>query len=190
LGDNELANINRSFPKASFGEDEQTAYGDCWTGAKVVFAGHSGIAAATGFARSRGNSWGPYEHTPPTQWGPGQKTSESYRRANTSGCWVAEALALRLLHAEKFWNHDAFFDYVDRWMYENDDAFVKTLKKAIGSDYDKSPFGDFPRQGFAWDPFAAAMWSKYRTALPAPIDGWKKPHDETYYKNAIANTQK
>ena len=42
LGDEQLANINQSFPKASFGEDEQTAYGDCWTGAKVVFAGHSG----------------------------------------------------------------------------------------------------------------------------------------------------
>jgi hypothetical protein len=112
LGDQELANISRSFPKASFGEDEQTAYGEGWTGAKVVFAGHSGIDAATGVGRNqgRGNPWGPYEHLPPAQWGGGQKTSEAYRRANTSGCWVAEALALRLLHAEKAWGHDAFFE--------------------------------------------------------------------------------
>ena len=71
LDDPVLANINKSFPKASFGEDEQTAYGDCWTGAKVVFAGHSGIDAATGAARSRGNNWGPYEHTPPAAVGTG-----------------------------------------------------------------------------------------------------------------------
>jgi len=47
LGDDELAGISGSYPKVSFGEDEQTAYGDCWTGAKVVFAGHSGIAGCT-----------------------------------------------------------------------------------------------------------------------------------------------
>ena len=32
LGDEDMANINRSFPQVAFGEDEQTAYGDCWTG--------------------------------------------------------------------------------------------------------------------------------------------------------------
>ena len=192
LGDDELASINRSFPKASFGEDEQTAYGDCWTGAKVVFAGHSGIDAGTGVGRNtgRGNPWGPYEHMPPSQWGAGQKTSEAYRRANTSGCWVAEALALRLMHAEKAWGHDAFFDYVDRWMYENDDEFVKTLKAAIKSDYDKSPFGEFPRQGFAWDEFAGKMWAKHRATLQAPTDGWKQPHDDSYYRAAIEKSQK
>ena len=69
LGDDQLANINKSFPKAGFGEDEQTAYGDCWTGAKVVFTGHSGIDEATGIGRNyvRGpNAWGPYEHTQPS----------------------------------------------------------------------------------------------------------------------------
>ncbi len=62
LGDEELAHINQSFPKASFGEDEQTAYGDCWTGAKVVFTGHSGIDEATGIGRDyvrEGRTWGP-----------------------------------------------------------------------------------------------------------------------------------
>ena len=192
LGDDQLANINQSFPKASFGEDEQTAYGDCWTGAKVVFAGHSGIDAATGVGRNtgRGNPWGPYEHMPPSQWGGGQKTSEGYRRANTSGAWIGEALALRLMHAEKAWNHDAFFDYVDRWMYENDDAFVKTLKETIGSDYHRGRFGDFPRQGFVWDPFAGKMWAKYRTTLQAPTDGWKQPHDDSYYRAATEKSQK
>jgi hypothetical protein len=181
LGDEQLANINRSFPKASFGEDEQTAYGDCWTGAKVVFAGHSGIDAATGAGRSRGNGWGPYEHTPPAQWQAGQKTSESYRRCCTSVGWVAQALALRLMHAEKAWAHDAFFDYVDRWMYENDAAFVKTIKQATGQDHDK----DWARQGQAWDAFTNEMWARHRPSLPAPTDGWQQPHDDSYYRKAI-----
>ena len=84
LGDDELANVNKSFPKVSFGEDEQTAYGDCWTGAKVVFAGHSASTRPRASAAARGNAWGPYEHTPPSQWRTGQNTSESYRRCCTS----------------------------------------------------------------------------------------------------------
>jgi hypothetical protein len=185
LGDDQLANLNQSFPKVSFGEDEQTAYGDSWTGAKVLFAGHSGIDAATGVARSRGNGWGPYEHTPPAQWKDGQNTSESYRRCCTSVGWVAEALALRLLHAEQAWGHDAFFDYVDRWMYEDDAAFVKTIKAATGRDHDK----DYARQGQAWDAFVNEMWARHRPTLPAPTDGWRKPHNDTYYRTAIAKSQ-
>lgn len=186
LGEDELAGIHGSFPKVSFGEDEQTAYGACWTGAKVVFAGHSGIDAATGAGRSRGNGWGPYEHTPPSQWKAGANTSESYRRCCTSVGWVAQALALRLMHAENAWDHDAFFDYVDRWMYEDDAAFVKTIKEATGRDHDH----DWSRQGQAWDAFVNEMWAKYRPTLAAPTDGWKQPHDDAYYRTAITKSQK
>ena len=173
----------KSFPKASFGEDEQTAYGDCWTGAKVVFAGHSGIDAATGVGRDRrGNGWGPYEHTPPSQWKDGQNTSESYRRCCTSVGWVAQALALRLMHAEKAWGHDAFFDYVDRWMYENDAAFVQDHQA-----------GDRPgpRQGMGAAGPGLGRRSSTRCGpstgqtLEAPTDGWKQQHDDSYYRTAI-----
>lgn len=172
LGDEELAHISRSFPRVSFGEDEQTAYGEAWTGAKVVFAGHSGIDAATGEGRSRGNGWGPYEHRKPSEWDEGANTSESYRRCCTSIAWIAQALALRLLRAEEAWGHDAFFDYADRWMYEDDSAFVKAIREATGRDHDK----EWARQGQAWDPFVNEMWAKYRPSLPAPTDGWKRPH--------------
>jgi len=185
LGDDELAGISGSYPKVSFGEDEQTAYGDCWTGAKVVFAGHSGIDAVTGEGRSRNNGWGPYEHTPPSQWKDGANTSESYRRCCTSVGWVAQALALRLMHAEQMWGHDAFLDYVDRWMYEDDAAFVKIIKEATGRDHDK----EWARQGQAWDAFVNEMWAKHRPTLQAPTDGWKKQHDDSRYRTAIAKPQ-
>lgn len=183
LEDDELANINKSYPKVSFGEDEQTAYGNSWTGAKVVFAGHSGIDAATGAGRDRvrGADWGPYEHTPPAQWKDGQKTSESYRRCCTSVGWVAQALALRLMHAEKAWGHGAFFDYVDRWMYEDDAAFVQTIKAATGQDHNH----DWSRQGQAWDAFVNEMWAKHRPSLPTPTDEWKRRHDDTHYQRAV-----
>ncbi|MBN2270715.1 MAG: hypothetical protein JXN61_08880 [Sedimentisphaerales bacterium] len=186
LGDDELANINKSLPKVSFGEDEQTAYGDCWTGAKVVFTGHSGIDAATGAGRSRGNGWGPYEHTPPSEWKDGQNTSESYRRCCTSVGWVAQALALRLMNAEKAWSHDAFLDYVDRWMFEDDAEFVKAIREATGRDHDK----EWARQGQAWDAFVNEMWAKHRPLLEAPSDGWKQKHDDSYYREAIEKAQK
>jgi hypothetical protein len=187
LGDDELANISQSFPKASFGEDEQTAYGDCWTGAKVVFAGHSGIDATTGRGRDRARTepWGPYEHTPPSQWNAGQKTSESYRRCCTSIAWIAQALTVRLLHAEKFWRHDAFLDYADRWMYENDSEFVKTIKASTGLELDH----DWSRQGQCWDPFVNEMWAKHRTESSAPTNGWNQPHDDSYYRAAVANPE-
>jgi hypothetical protein len=183
LGDDELASINRSFPGVSFGEDEQTAYGESWTGAQVVFAGHSGIDAATGVGRdrARGAAWGPYEHLPPERWKEGQNTSESYRRCCTSVGWVAQALSLRLLHAEKAWSHDPFFDYVDRWMYEDDGAFVKAIKEATGKDHDH----DWSRQGQAWDAFVNEMWALHRRRLEAPTGGWKAKHDDRYYRMAI-----
>ena len=59
-----LANINKSFPKASFGEDEQTADRDCWTGAKVVFTGHSAIEQADGVGLLRGQQLGPLRAHP------------------------------------------------------------------------------------------------------------------------------
>ena len=188
LGDDQLANVNKNFPKAAFGEDEQTAYGDCWTGAKVVFTGHRAIDERTGVAR--GGS-GPYEHKQPKEWGGlgsgqernGDKMSESYRRCCTSVTWVAQALVMHLMKAEKTWNHDAFFDYCDRWMFEDEAAILK----AAGLP----PEADWAAEGQTWEPFVNEMWAKYRTApgMP-PTDGWKKPHDDSYLKNAIEKAKK
>ena len=79
---------------------------------------------------------------------------------------MGQALAARLLHAEKLWNHDAFFDYVDRWMTEDDTRHVEEIKKATGWDFSQ----DWARQGQAWDEFVNDMWAKYRNNLP-PVHG-------------------
>jgi len=155
LGDEEMQTPKKRFPNVKFGEDMQTMYAKGWTGAKAVYAGHVG---AQGSKSDKG--WGAYEHTPPAEWV--SNLGEAYRRTCTSLAWVGQALAARILHAEKAWDHDAFFDYVDRWMTEDDTEHIKIIKQAKGWDYSMS----WARQRQAWDPFVEAMWAKYRQRLP------------------------
>lgn len=162
LGDDQMAFPTKAFPKVEFGEDNQTMYGEGWTGAKALFAGHSGIQSATGKAERP--EWGPYEHLRPAKWDKGNFTSECYRRANTSGCWVGEALAIRMLHAEKQWNHDAFLDYVDRWMTENDDEAGREITKSW-PEISLDERDRWNHQGYTWDPFVKTMWASYRNRL-------------------------
>jgi hypothetical protein len=162
LGDDTMASPTKTFPTVQFGEDNQTMYGNGWTGAKALFAGHSGIQTATG--KVPRPEWGPYEHLPPSKWSRGNFTSECYRRANTSSSWVGEALVMRMLHAEKDWNHDAFFDYVDRWMTEDDTQPGRIIMQSwpeIGlNDHDK-----WNREGYPGEPFVKTMWTQYRNHL-------------------------
>jgi hypothetical protein len=184
LGDEAMAAVSKTLPHVSFQEDEQTGWGESWTGAKAIFLGHSGINAKTG--KPARPQWGPYEHLPPSKWNDGNKTSEAYRRTCSSLAWVGEALVLRLLKAEPYWNHDAFFAYVDRWMTEDDTKIVEDLKKA-GMDYTAG----YARQGQCWDPFVTQMWKKYRTApgMP-PTDGWKQASDKNRMKVRKDATEK
>ncbi len=152
LGDKEMERPNTTIPTVRFGEDEQTKYGDCWTGAKVVFAGHTPIGG-------KGDR-GAYEHLQPKDWpGPLKTQSEGYRRCCTSISWIGSALAARIMNAEKSWNHDAYFDYCDRWMTEDDTKALEEIKKQLGKNLGGN------RQGQTWDPFVDQMWAKYRNNL-------------------------
>jgi len=168
LGDEDMQTPTKKYPKLLFGEDMQTIFAKGWTGAKAVYAGHVGVKGE--------KDWGPYEHLPPAQW-PGS-LGENYRRCCTSLAWVGQALALRILHAEKLWDHDAFFVYVDRWMTEDDTEHVAEIKKAKGWDYS----ADYTRGRQCWDPFVEDMWAKYRNKLPAAPDGHKTPPAEETWK--------
>lgn len=165
LGDARMASPTRAFPRVEFGEDNQTAHAPCWTGAQVVFAGHSGIQRASG--KSERPHWGPYEHLHPSLWKKEQCQSEEYRRANTSSSWVGQALALRLLKAEDAWAHPAFFDYVDRWMLEPNDRDHRQVIMKHQPQMRLDDKARFTHQGQTWEPFVKAMWSRYR-GLGAP----------------------
>ena len=174
LGDEEMISPTKAFPKVEFGEDNQTRYGDCWTGAKVVFAGHSGISTLTG--KPPRPKWGPYEHLHPSQWdkdGQKNRQSEAYRRANTSCCWVGQALVLRILKLEKQWNHDAFFDYVDRWMTEDDRQHRQEINKHFPDPNLVNETKVWCHQGYTGERWIKPLWLKIRPTLQPPPNGWK-----------------
>jgi hypothetical protein len=66
-------------------------------------------------------------------------------------------------------------------MFQDDADSVKIIKQATGRDQDH----EWSRQGQAWDAFVNEMWAQHRRELSAPTNGWTKPHDDTYYRQAI-----
>jgi hypothetical protein len=167
LGNDSMASPTVTYPNLRFGEDMQTMYATCWTGAKVVYAGHQGVINNKAVSTTPG--WGPYEHKHPSEWTDSNKVGENYRRCCTSNSWVGQTLAARIMNAQKYWDHDAFFDYVDRWMKEDDSAIIATILKERGWDYS----GDWQNQGHCWDKYIENMWATYRD-LPTPTAPSKK----------------
>ena len=158
FGDPEMQRPEAFYPQVRFQEDMQTIHGQGWTGATALYAGHYGSEG-----HPSNPDWGPYEHLQPPDW-PGT-IGENYRRCCTSIAWIGEALAARILHAEKLWNHDAFFDYCDRWMTEDDSQFARTAAAAHpGSEWWYTE--DWARQRQCWDAFVEEMWASNRTHLP------------------------
>ncbi|HUI74481.1 MAG TPA: Ig-like domain-containing protein [Candidatus Acidoferrum sp.] len=177
LNNDGMKNVSAQYPD-SFGEDMQTVYVNqlppagtypqAWQGATVIYGGHYGVQA-NGQIVSPG-LYGPYEQLQPSAWpliNGNEQLGEAYRRCCTSVSWVGEALAIHILHAESVWNHQAFFDYVDRWMNEDDAQAVAEIKAQTGFDYS----ADWERQGQTryWlqgevpqYTFIDDMWTAYR----------------------------
>jgi hypothetical protein len=177
LNNTGMMNVSAAHPN-QFGEDMQTlyiknlppagSYLQAWQGATVIYGGHYGVNA-DGSVVSAG-LYGPYEQLQPANWpliSPTEQLGEAYRRCCTSVSWVGEALTIHIMHAENVWNYPAFFDYVDRWMTEDDTQAVAEIKAQSGFDYTANwerqgqtrywLQGEFPQYTFIDD-----MWAAYR----------------------------
>jgi hypothetical protein len=175
LNNDGMKNASTTYPN-EFGEDMQTVYVNkipggyqqAWQGATVIYGGHYGVQE-DGTPVSPG-LYGPYEQLQPSNWpllNGNEQLGEAYRRCCTSVSWVGEALAIHILKAESVWNYPAFFDYVDRWMTEDDTQAVAEIKAQTGFDYSANwerqgqtrywLQGEFPQYTFIDD-----MWSAYR----------------------------
>lgn len=177
LNDPTMKAFSTAYPN-QFGEDMQTVYinqippagtfQQAWQGATVIYGGHYGVLK-NGQPVSAG-LYGPYEQSQPANWqllDGNEQLGEAYRRCCTSVSWVGEALAVHLLHGESVWNYPAFFDYVDRWMTEDDTQTVAEIKAQSGFDYSANwerqgqteywLQGEFPQYSFIDD-----MWHTYR----------------------------
>ncbi len=131
-----------------FSEDEQTYYGKGWAGQTALFqmAFHTGPKP-------------PYEEKAPDQWDAADKRSEGYRMV-VSGGLPGTALAVQLMKAKAQWDHNAFFDYYDRFMSKEDP--VAANRGAVPRP---------PQEGKSVDPFVDAMWAAYRAQVPAQAGG-------------------
>ncbi len=179
LNDSGMKNVSTTYPD-QFGEDMQTlyinqlppagTYQQAWQGATVIYGGHYGVHAADSSPVSAG-LYGPYEQLQPASWPiltpPGEQLGEAYRRCCTSVSWVGEALAAYLVNGKSTWNHPAFFDYVDRWMTEDDTQAVAEILAQSGYDYS----ANWERQG------QTQYWLDGEVSQPSFIDDmWNAYH--------------
>ncbi len=133
--------------KSEFGEDDQTYYG-------VTPSKNSGQAYVAYWGRDCVSS---YQDSGCS--GSGTKDCraqthdkdgcQDYRNCCTSYTWVGYALVAQLMNQKSIWNHDAFFDYVDRWM-------------GYGNDPQVGP-GTYINAGSTGESFIADMWNQYRS---------------------------
>lgn len=213
LDDADMSALTKSHPSGRFHEDEQTAfcplefagktYEHSWTGARVVWTGHYAYYQGKWRTNKWTGTYDPVDLIPPSQWPvPWAEGSEGYRRNNTSAAWVAEALAARLMHAEKLWDHDAFFAYVDRWMTEDDAPFWEAIRAsiearaampgAVKADFDlaRTQFARSRRGGTISGraelaPIVKELWTSWRNHLPPRSDGKIPPPAEQTWRTAI-----
>jgi len=154
LGDDRMS---RPSAYSNFAEDMQTYYGTGWMGQPALFQ----MVVHTGPKP-------PYEHKPPTQWDKYDNRSEGYRIVNGTA-WPATALAVRMMGLVNQWQHDAFFDYLDRWMSEQDPYAAN--RKALGGEKRSTR----PKQeAGTFDPWTDAMWRMHRDNAPEP--DWAGEH--------------
>ena len=138
------AEMQRPHPTYRFHEDQQTYYGKSWFGATALYQ----MCTHHGPRR-------PYEERPPEEWDAMDRRSEGYRVSSTAQGWIGSALAALIMRAKRAYNHDAFFDYCDRWM-SRDDPYAA----ARGSH--KRP----RQEGKTYDDWVDAMWRAYRDKIP------------------------
>ncbi|MBN1123716.1 MAG: InlB B-repeat-containing protein [Sedimentisphaerales bacterium] len=125
LDDQNMKSIG--FGDVPFGEDDQTYYGT--TPSKNASQQHVAYFGADcpDIYYQNGCS------------GSGEKTCRprsldadacpDYRGNQTSATWVGQCISVRVFGLENLWGHDAWFDYVDRWMAYGDDPPV------VGGDF-------------------------------------------------------
>ncbi len=134
LDDCELLAVGQ-LPPRTFGEDGQTYYGENNT----ALFGQSCGSNQTYF-QDGCSGGGSKDCRDPAGLVDG---CSDYRDCCTSRYWIGEALAARLIGAVEIWNHDPFFDYVERWM----GGEVTPGETAAGA-------------------FINDMWSAHRTTSP------------------------
>jgi len=149
----------RGESKTPFREDWQTYYagkGSSTIKSSKVSAGVGWTGATVLWRQDPGDN--EHEHLHPSEWNlvpnGGGKKREVYRHITTSNTWPGMCLAARLMKLQSFWNHPAYFDYVDRWMTEPFSGYEATIKTYYPTFQSNA--------GSAGSTFVMNMWKAYR----------------------------
>jgi hypothetical protein len=139
LDDCDMLRVGRDYDDGYFGEDGHTYYGASGT---ALFGWDCGGGHGTyledgcmgGGAKDCRDPEGMIDGCP------------DYRDCCTSAYWIGQALATYLIDARAVWDHEPYFDYVDRWMA-----------------------GDVSDDSGGSSDFVDEMWSLYRNDLPTGV---------------------
>ena len=137
LGDQAMTNIGQR--EVSFGEDTQTFFvEETPPGSGQINGGHGG--------------YGP-EHVGLPEWGSKHSydpasdragwMDQPYRLCCTANAWWAQLMAAYVMGARELWNHEALFEYQDRYLEENTRRGIADWR-------------------LAWSSFGLSMWQAYR----------------------------
>jgi len=130
--------------ESEFHEDIETYYGKSWTGETALWqmVHHHDDAPL-------------YEQRHPSTYTKMDTRSHSYRVCCNGLAWIGEALGALLIKGKQTWNHNAFFDYCDRYMTESVEPYREAGLRA-----------NIDLLGKAYDPFVQNMWEAYRNTVP------------------------
>lgn len=122
--------------RSQFGEDCQT-FTVLQTSPGVYNWGYGGYTAAHVGLPEWGNNHTTWPTNDSSNW-----TQDPYRRCCTGNAWVGQTLAARIMGLRSAWNHDVYFDYMDRFMQtEQVGAWTRS-----------------------WEPWQEQMWDTYRSS--------------------------
>lgn len=158
LGEKDFYNFP---PWSLWQEDTSTYYGKAWDGqltALTQVTWHSGPVNGL-----------PYEEKTIEQRGEREGFASGYGMQN-SDSYPAQALSALLMKAKAIWNHDAYFDYVDRYM-RNDSSIIYFSHTTQWSHTPPPDAHLGAPVAASYDPFANAMWKAYRTKVPVQPGG-------------------
>jgi hypothetical protein len=139
----------------AFQEDQQTYYGQGWSGATVLWSPNHIIRPDEDYEHKHPREWtvdGRGEPGDPNAGSNSDCRAEAYRVCCTGITWPGMALSAHLMNAVDTWNHPPFFDYCKRWMEEDYSPLAETIGEYTGITRTS------PRKS----KFLVNMWERYR----------------------------
>lgn len=167
LNNSEMVNVGSyDTTGVHFGEDDQTFYvsgsdlniSHYYSPTNTAYTNY--VAADIGLPE-----WGIRHAVTPSYDGRNWDDA-AYRTSNTANAWAGFVLAAQIMNQKAAWNHNALFDYQDRYM---------AVQKSLGRT------GSWNRQ---WSSFAEGMWDAYRAGCGCV---WTRSNPNDIYSNGASN---